>query len=45
MFFHKMQYFQLKCPWHVPFIIHSHLKISYILPLIIKLENNYVIDE
>ena len=42
-FFNKMQYFQRKCPWHVSFI--SHLKISNIHHILIKLESSSVLDE
>ena len=44
-FFKEMQYFQRKCPNHNPFIVHSHLKISNIDHILIKLENSYVLDE
>ena len=42
----EMQYFQRKCPRHIPFIVHSHIKISKIHHiLLIKLENSYVLDK
>ena len=40
----KMQYFQGKFSWHVSLIVHSHLKISNIHHILIKLENSYVLD-
>ena len=44
MFFNKMQYFQRKCPRHVSFIVHSPLQLLNILHILIKLENNDVLD-
>ena len=41
----EMQYFQRKCPRHIPFIVHYHLKMSNIHHILIKLENNYVLDK
>ena len=31
--------------WHVSIIVHSRLQISNILHVLIKLENDYVLDE
>ena len=40
-----MQYLLRKCPWYVSFIAHSHLKISNIHHILMKLESSYVLDE
>ena len=42
-----MQYFQRKCPMHIPFIVHYHLKISNIHHIGTKkiVENSYVLDK
>ena len=44
-FFIKWSFSKQKGSWHVSFVVHSHLKISKILHILIKLENNYVLDE
>ena len=44
-FLDKMQYLQIEYPWHVSFIVHCHPQIPTILHTLIKLGNNYVLDE
>ena len=42
---YQIQYLIRKCLWHILFKVRSHLQISDILQTLIKLENNYVLDE
>ena len=37
--------FSGKCPRHIAFIVHYHLKMSNIHHILIKLENSYVLDK
>ena len=41
--FNKMEHFLGKFPWRASFIVHSHLKISNIHYILIKLENSCVL--
>ena len=36
IFSKEMQYFLRKCPRHIPFIVHYHLKLSNIHHILIK---------